>query len=628
MTQVDLSGYTDRIQVDMTTRKIADSGSAGTQYDHKAVMKVFEVDRYLNGVDLSEKLASIHWACGKNGGVYPVTEWDAQSVEGKILIKWELLQEYTQGTVLTYSIHFYDLEGEGYGYHASTRIARDVLPPTLVMTDHSNKTGDPSAVEQLEKKLDDVEKSIVRPDQQGNVYYTGDVYVKADENSANGKKVATEDSVDSKLSESQTVILEAIDALCPCVVEISEGDNGITSTKTFEEINEVINSAARGEIYAEMLVRDGSATYHTLKLPLVEHYTTAIIFSAINSGYFEKKYYKEVNKLYQEYIETPARFFITITNEDEITITKIPMADRWKITVTESESDSSIASPDMTARTFQTIMQNAPNMRPYCVYKGDTYEYFSGVFKYFCEKNNSIMLKQLAFRTGSNYIDRKVMSYSEIAVSTVDPCVTLYNLGYPGVLYGPGLSEITANPSKYVLAKFQGKFDGAYLTLSELTSTCAMYKRYYTDANGVLKYDFIKIVAASGSSENTYGTEVVDLGIAQADWDEQNNAAPGYIQNKPHMIYQDAIIEDNDGNLSVCGVQASTISINDAMYILDSYMPYMTMGNMMVLGIDRDGDNVYLTYPKKAEDGTVSIVTTAYPASKFGSSSTGTNTSA
>ena len=304
------------------------------------------------------------------------------------------------------------------------------------------------------------------------------------------------------------------------------------------------------------------------------------------------------------------------------------MADRWKITVTESESDSSIASPDMTARTFQTIMQNAPNMRPYCVYKGDTYEYFSGVFKYFCEKNNSIMLKQLAFRTGSNYIDRKVMSYSEIAVSTVDPCVTLYNLGYPGVLYGPGLSEITANPSKYVLAKFQGKFDGAYLTLSELTSTCAMYKRYYTDANGVLKYDFIKIVAASGSSENTYGTEVVDLGIAQADWDEQNNAAPGYIQNKPHMIYQDAIIEDNDGNLSVCGVQASTISINDAMYILDSYMPYMTMGNMMVLGIDRDGDNVYLTYPKKAEDGTVSIVTTAYPASKFGSSSTGTNTSA
>lgn len=153
MTQVDLSGYTDRIQVDMTTRKIADAGRAGTQYDHKAVRKVFEVDRHLNGVDLAEKLASIHWACGMNGGVYPVTEWDTQSVEGKILIKWELLQEYTQSAVLAYAIHFYGLEGDEYGYHASTRIARDVLPPTLVMTDHSNKTGDPAAIEQLAKSI-------------------------------------------------------------------------------------------------------------------------------------------------------------------------------------------------------------------------------------------------------------------------------------------------------------------------------------------------------------------------------------------------------------------------------------------------------------------------------------------
>lgn len=492
-------------------------------------------------------------------------------------------------------------------------------------------------------------------DWDGNAYFAGNVYVNADKNSANGIKLATEDSVDGKISESEIVVLEAINDLCPCVVEISEGDNGITSTKTFEEINEVINSAGRGEIYAEMLVRDGSVTYHTLKLPLVEHHTTAVVFSAINSGYFEKKYYREVNKLYQEYIETPARFFITITNEDEITITKIPMADRWKITVTESESDSSTAYPDMTARTFQTIMQNAPNMRPYCVYKGDTYEYFSGVFKYFHKENNSIMLKQLAFRNGSNYIDRKVMSYSEIAVSTVDPCVTSYHLGYPGVLYGPGLSEITANPSKYVLAKFEGKFDGAYLTLSELTSTCAMYKRYYTDSDGVFKYDFIKIVTSEGSSENTYGTEIVDAGLpavtsadaekvlmvsadgkwkagyyAQADWDEQNEDANGYIINKPSMTWckdQNAIVEDDNGCLWFGNTMLSSMSIGDATYFLLERMPYLMMDHMMVLGVDCDDDNLYLTYPKKAEDGTVSIVTTAYPASSFEESSTGTNTS-
>lgn len=172
MTQVDYSGYTDRIQVDMTTRQIKDNDNrACIQYDHKAIRKVFEIDRYLDGVDLAGKYATIHWSCGADGGIYPVTEWDTESTEGKILIKWELLQKYVKSSVLVYTIHFYTQEDDAFTYHVSTRPARVKLGIGLNMTDHSDRTGDPAAVEVLLEKINslNMEQNSIRYDMSQNL---------------------------------------------------------------------------------------------------------------------------------------------------------------------------------------------------------------------------------------------------------------------------------------------------------------------------------------------------------------------------------------------------------------------------------------------------------------------------
>ena len=227
MTQVDLSGYTDRIQVDMTTRQIKDNDNrACIQYDHKAIRKVFEIDRYLDGVDLASKYATIHWSCGADGGIYPVTEWDMQSVEDKILIKWELLQKYVKSSVLVYTIHFYTQEDDAFTYHVSTKPARVKLGIGLSMATHSDRTGDPAGVEVLLEKIDDLQ------DQIGGA----------------GK---------------------------PLVVTISMGDSGLVSDTSTAEIKKAMDSGR--ECYAEL---------QAMRLRCSASTADAALFDALSDGQY------------------------------------------------------------------------------------------------------------------------------------------------------------------------------------------------------------------------------------------------------------------------------------------------------------------------------------------------------
>lgn len=57
------------------------------------------------------------------------------------------------------------------------------------------------------------------------------------------------------------------------------------------------------------------------------------------------------------------------------------------------------------------------------------------------------------------------------------------------------------------------------------------------------------------------------------DWTEENEEAIGYIQNKPKpvVIYH----KDEDDTKYWCGVDASTITIEQAYHLALSYMPYL-----------------------------------------------------
>lgn len=123
--------------------------SLGVQYDHRSNIVVFEIDRYIDEVDLLTQTCIIQWMnfnnTAENVGLYPVTSIDS-SVEGKLIFTWEIHNESTQlpGTI-AFAVRFYSMQDENsFLWSYNTLPAQSTILDTLDVVVRSSTEIEPS----------------------------------------------------------------------------------------------------------------------------------------------------------------------------------------------------------------------------------------------------------------------------------------------------------------------------------------------------------------------------------------------------------------------------------------------------------------------------------------------------
>ena len=159
--QADLSSVTERITVDMVTRKITtDNRKFGNDHDHLAKTKVLDITRYVGDMDLATQTAVLHWENGTNGGVYALTEVDL-SEDGRMLYKWPLSEEFTQNVgVITFAVHLYTIKTGVLLYHISSDPYDGKIGKTFSATSHALETTPPSQIEECIQQMKDISAAI------------------------------------------------------------------------------------------------------------------------------------------------------------------------------------------------------------------------------------------------------------------------------------------------------------------------------------------------------------------------------------------------------------------------------------------------------------------------------------
>ena len=132
--------YEPVYKIDLNTRKIEPPPYIGVEGDHEAECVFFEVDRFYDGIDLSDSIGLILFKNAKDEEYYQVIPYyDIDSVKDKIIFPW-LIQAPAAlyGGVVSFSIKFYKIEptsGELI-YELNTLIAK-----TKVLVGWANMTG-------------------------------------------------------------------------------------------------------------------------------------------------------------------------------------------------------------------------------------------------------------------------------------------------------------------------------------------------------------------------------------------------------------------------------------------------------------------------------------------------------
>ena len=107
--------------------------------DHKAETIYFEIDRYFDDVDLSEHTCVIQFINKNpqtlkfNEGLYPVTTMDVNSIDGKIIFGWNIMNDVTQiAGDIHFSIRFYSIDSNNkFTYNFNTLTANSIILDTL-----------------------------------------------------------------------------------------------------------------------------------------------------------------------------------------------------------------------------------------------------------------------------------------------------------------------------------------------------------------------------------------------------------------------------------------------------------------------------------------------------------------
>ena len=107
--------------------------------DHKAETIYFEIDRYFDDEDLSAHTCVIQFVNKNpktlecNEGLYPVTTMDINSIDGKIIFGWNIMNDATQiAGDIHFSIRFYSIDSNNkFTYNFNTLTANSIILDTL-----------------------------------------------------------------------------------------------------------------------------------------------------------------------------------------------------------------------------------------------------------------------------------------------------------------------------------------------------------------------------------------------------------------------------------------------------------------------------------------------------------------
>lgn len=133
-----------RFHVDLDTRTITipdEFKFLATKKETKAETIYFVCDRYFDDIDLSTKTCVVQWintdGSTTNRGLYPVTELDVDSVDGKIIFGWQIQSESTQiPGKIEFAITFYKIGEDELGenvfkYNLTTLATSSLILDTL-----------------------------------------------------------------------------------------------------------------------------------------------------------------------------------------------------------------------------------------------------------------------------------------------------------------------------------------------------------------------------------------------------------------------------------------------------------------------------------------------------------------
>ena len=132
--------------------------------DHKAETIYFEIDRYFDDVDLSEHTCVIQFVNKDsenkniNEGLYPVTTMDIDSLDGKIIFGWNIMNDATQiAGDIHFSIRFYSIDdNDKFTYNFNTLTANSIILDTLDVKHTSIIEISPSELQAWNDKMNQI----------------------------------------------------------------------------------------------------------------------------------------------------------------------------------------------------------------------------------------------------------------------------------------------------------------------------------------------------------------------------------------------------------------------------------------------------------------------------------------
>lgn len=138
----------------------------GVKNDHKAETVYFEIDRYFDDEDLSTHTCVVQFENKSGeGGIYPVTIMDTESIDGKIIFGWEILSDATTivGDII-FSVRFYSLDNYVFTYNFNTLPAKSVILDTLNVDDPTVVENYPSELEAWLDRMNNLSQNVVKPE--------------------------------------------------------------------------------------------------------------------------------------------------------------------------------------------------------------------------------------------------------------------------------------------------------------------------------------------------------------------------------------------------------------------------------------------------------------------------------
>lgn len=161
-----------RIPIDLDTRQISipdEFKFLATKKETKAETIYFVCDRYFDDIDLSTKTCVVQWVNtdGKitNRGLYPVTEIDTNSVDGKIVFGWTIQSESTQiAGRIEFAITFYEINEDKtidqsvFEYNLTTLATSSLVLDTLDIWGSTTPPGNPTELQIWLNKINSIAK--------------------------------------------------------------------------------------------------------------------------------------------------------------------------------------------------------------------------------------------------------------------------------------------------------------------------------------------------------------------------------------------------------------------------------------------------------------------------------------